>query len=284
MALRPVDFYVHWGVPAQLHDIEHWRDVVNAEFKPVSVTVDNLDLPENVICMAGLGSRMHRVSTEQKAFIPVNGRPMYAFVSEKFSSISTTIITVDEIATKLKNSYDFSGEIVKLPHQTHSQYETLLLAAPALKIRKNFFLTSCDCYGFFDVEKFLHLIGGCRPDGVIFTFKPSLTQRKLSAHHTHVTVEKDRVTAVHLKSKSKEDDLGLAGFFWLSDGSLFDRLPDLPLWTEGEMMIDNVFKYFVDTGLNIMPYLLDQYLHLGTADEYLEHKFWFERRQILMAP
>jgi hypothetical protein len=58
----------------------------------------------------------------------------------------------------------------------------------------------------------------------------------------------------------------------------------VPLWSEGEMMIDNVFKFFVDSGLNIMPYLLGQYVHLGTGDEYLEHKFWFERRQILMTP
>lgn len=277
VALRPVPFYIHWGVPEQLNDFARWRRVVRA---PLPERPD--PSPANVMCMAGLGTRMKNVSEQPKALIPLDGQPMYRYVADRFPAAPPTLITVPPIAGHLR-AQGWDGDTLTLPKQTKSQFETLLHAAPLLRGRRDFFLTSCDAFGLFDYGKFRRAVDRHRPAATIFTFRPSLTQAKLAHHHTHVTVERDRVVAVHIKAKSQASDVGLAGFFWIADGAIFRMLEDVPDSPGGEMVADHAFQHFVARGLPILAYLLDEYVHLGTTEEFLEYRYWGERRYLFEA-
>ena len=105
-----------------------------------------------------------------------------------------------------------------LPFQTPNQLATIREALPGFCSEKNFFLSSCDSYGCFNMQEFVEFLNRETPEMVIFTFKPSLMQAKLAKHHTHVTVVGNSVTDVHIKSKLLADDLGLGGFFWIQEG------------------------------------------------------------------
>jgi NDP-sugar pyrophosphorylase family protein len=156
-------------------------------------------------------------------------------------------------------------------------------ASELLRGRRDYFLTSCDAYGLFDLHAFREFVGSRRPDAVIFTFRLPLTSRSRGGRHSHVAVSGDRVTAVHIKARGGPADPGLAGFFWVRDGRIFDGLIDGPAAAEGERIADHVFQQLVDAGRDIAAYELDEYVHLGSPEELQEHRFWsgqrFLRRQ-----
>jgi len=272
--LEPVDFFIHWGVPEQLRDFERWHAVINHDRDLRAVTGDGY--PENVICMAGLGSRMKGASNQPKALTEVGSAPMFRFVADHFPSRGTCAITLKSIA-EVMHHHGFTGEMVTFEEPTPSQFQTLFQAVGALRARQDFFLTSCDAYGLFDIAEFRRAADECAADAAVFSFVPSLTQSKMAAHHTHISVDGDRVKAIHIKSKSSEDDLGLAGFFWVRDGDIFQALEQIPPAPGEEMSVDHVFKHFVEAGLHVMRFDLDHYVHLGTAEELLEYRYWQER-------
>ncbi|AEG02031.1 NTP transferase domain-containing protein [Methylomonas methanica] len=276
--LQSVPYFIHWGVPEQLQDYLRWKRIVN---EPPSPTGDRG--PQNILTMAGLGKRMREVSEQPKAMIPIHGLPMYRYCADRFPAAAPTLITVPGIARQLNAANRREKQIV-LPRQTSSQFDTLLQAAPLLCGQRDFFLSSCDAFGLFDPQHFQATVARQRPDAVIFTFRSSLTQRKMATHHTHVNVENDRVVAVHVKSKRSEDDPGLAGFFWIRNGDIFHRLGQVPLWGEGEMVADNAFAHFVAEGLNVMAYELDEYVHLGTPEEFMEFRYWLDHRGVFATP
>lgn len=269
--LQPLNFYIHWGVPEQLLDFEQWHAVIAYDRQLKTLTGSHY--PDNVVVMAGLGHRMKTISEHPKALIPIDQRPMFQFVIDHFPSRSSTIITTKEMGEDLK-AVGIGSELFLLDRPTRSQLDTIRLSLHLLKSRRNFFLTSCDAYGLFDIEKFCAFTKARKPDAVIFTFKPSLSHQKMGTHHSHVSVSGDRVTAVHIKSKLKPDDAGFAGFFWVNDGTIFSCMEEMPLSLQSDMYVDHVFKYFVDTGLDIARFDIPHYVHLGTPDELLEYRYW----------
>lgn len=272
--LKALPFYVHWGVPEQLKDFERWSAVFEQEknFRPQG----GRDLPEQVVMMAGLGNRMKQVSPHPKALIPIHGEPMFEFVRRRFPHRRSTLITTPDIV-RILDRQKTAAHFFALEGQTASQFDTLKESVGLLKEKRDFFLISCDAYGLFDFEKFRIFTKERRPDAVIFTFHPSLTQNKMAKHHTHVSAAGEKVTAVHIKAKPQSDCPGFAGFFWVGNGEIFEKILKIPAQTPNEMSVDHCFKYFVECGMDIVRCDLDHYVHLGTPEELLEYDYWFAK-------
>ena len=98
-------------------------------------------------------------------------------------------------------------------------------------------------------------------------------QNKLAGHHTHVSVSSNRATEVHIKSKTSDEDLGLCGYFWVRDGHIFENMDDINDDTY-ELCADHAFKAFIKQRHKIFHYLVDENIHLGTPEEFLEYRFW----------
>lgn len=265
VGLQNVDFFIHWGLPEQLNDFLRWKNIYDA-----AKTKSSNRLDKNIVCMAGLGSRMKEISDTPKPFLNIRGQAMYDYVASQFSSHSTELITSPEITKLLSDSIYPS---ITLPYQTPDQLTTLKEAASYLSKEKNFFLSSCDSYGCFNEQDFIEFLNKKTPEAVIFTFSPSLMQTKLAQHHTHVSVSGDYVTEIHIKSKSSSDDLGLGGFFWIRDGNYFNELDNISIDNQ-ELCADHAFKEFIKQGRKVLHYQVDYYIHLGTPEEYLEYQFW----------
>lgn len=271
--LHDIDFFAHWGTPEQLEDVLYWQRVIKRiEAKPVFLHRDAI-FKTLVCCMGGTGSRMKSISLLPKAALPLCGIPMVQFVSQQLGCTVQELILTSHLKT-----YFFhlppSFHMTDIGEQTGSQLETLKRAQGLLGAQACFFLTSCDAYGYFDHAAFETFVQTQNPDAVIFTFSPTLTQRKLASHHTHVSVEGSRITAVHIKSKSQETDQGLAGFFWFREGALFKELESIQVPDSQEGSADHVLKYGVETGKRVLAYPLQAYIHLGTQEEYQEFLFW----------
>lgn len=273
--LSDVNFFIHFGVPAQLEDFNHWQNVIKwINSGPKTIDKKN----KNICCMGGIGARLQELSNTPKALLEIEGKSMFEFVIDQFFCADNIIITVDKIAKTLKTK----NRVINIGEQTKSQLDTLKKSYKFIKNENNFFMTSVDAFGIFDRDYFGKLIESASPDAIVFTFKPTLLQNNMPGHHTYVSIQNDTVINVHIKSKSSDNDEGLAGFFWFKKGSIFSELEHIPEDVKNEMCIDHFIKYLVDTGKKVSYVKLDEYIHLGTKEEYLEYKFWNSFRDILL--
>ncbi len=271
--LSDVDFFIHLGLPEQLEDFNNWKKIL--EFTPQKTKY------ENVCIMGGLGERMQELG-KKKALVDIRGLPMFEFVLDQFGSNRNTIVTTDAIAKELPTP-KIPYEIINIGKQTKSQIGTIKKAIEQIKDKKNFFMTSCDCYGIFDNQRFENFIEENNPDAIIFTFNPTLMQQKMAGHHTHVSLNGNRITDVHIKGKSSDNDRGLAGFFWFKSGDLVAEVNNLPEDPNNELIADHLLKYLADQGKRVYGYPLDNYVHIGTIPDYKEFKFWENYSSIFRA-
>ena len=274
--LSDVDFFIHWGIPAQLEDFNFWKGVIEKNSRK-----NNLTDIKNICSMGGLGKRMKEISNKPKALLDIEGIPMYQFVMKKFSSKENIFITTDEVYKELSKYNTNEYKIINIGEQTKSQLDTIKKSKKEFIESNNFFLTSCDAYGIFDMDDLKNFIKDNNPDAIIFSFNPTLLQSKSKGHHTFISQQDNKVTAVHIKSKSSNDDVGLAGFFWFKKGELFNELDNIPKDEKNEMCADHILKHLVNIRKKVMSYTLPYYIHLGTVDEYKEFKFWNSYNKIL---
>jgi len=278
--LQDVDFFVHWGVPAQLEDLLHWvRTCHKLGESPVSAAA------VNVCCMGGAGVRMRELAPAPKALIPVaDGEPMYRYVARRFGCRSNIFVVNDAIGRVIDAEALDGAEIVNIGPPTGSQLETLQKSSGILRGQSRFFLTSCDALGLWDPAAFAAYLEREQPDAVIFTFEPTLLQSGLGSSHTYVQTSGPLVRSIHIKHKPPGEPRGLAGFFWFKDGKVFGELERIPSDPGHELCADHVLKYMLDSGKRIGAFPLDAYIHLGTPAELEEFAFWWRFHKIFPSP
>lgn len=270
IGLQDVNFFVHWGVPAQLEDLLSWVRICHKLAKP-PLAIDAV----NVCCMGGVGARMQALASVPKALLPVaEGEPMFSYVARRFGCRSNVFIVNDAIRGMVDPQAVKGMEVRDIGPPTSSQLDTLKMASGFLCRQTEFFLTSCDALGLWDSSAFAAFVERENPDAVIFTFVPTLLQNDLGGSHTYVESSGPLVRKIHIKHKPTDDSRGLAGFFWFKEGGVFrelDRIPDDP---GRELCADHVLKYMLETGKRIGSFPLDAYLHLGSPAEFQEFDFW----------
>ena len=147
-----------------------------------------------------------------------------------------------------------------------------------LKKQENFFLCSCDCFGFFDNEKFDNLVNSQKSEIIIFGFNPSLMQMQLKSSFSTFNFKNEMVNKINIKSTSRNNYFGLAGFFWFRKGStLSTSIKQFELENNElnrEIIIDDIIEFMRVQKIKIAFISLDKYIHLGTPEEYNEFNYW----------
>ncbi|MDD2385284.1 MAG: hypothetical protein PHP52_00715 [Bacteroidales bacterium] len=256
-----VSNFVHWGVPEQLEDVLHWERVFNNENLKHEIKI--------CMMMCGTGERMKVVSEVNKAGITIQGDKMCNYVFKKFNSKNNCLIVNDDTLSLAEGE----AEIINIHVHTKSQTETLLQAFSFVLNTKNIIFTSNDCFGFIDSHKLLELLDS---DLVLFGFKASLLQQKQDSSHTYFETDGDLVSEILIKTKSKTG-FGLAGLFYVPDGKIFQYLSDLDLQINHSF--DHFAKYLLSIGKRIKFIIIEDYVHLGTPEEYKEFLFWEKKHE-----
>ena len=267
-----LDYFIHWGIPEQLEDYISWKNKILRikNFKPSS-TANN----SSVICMGGKSSRIKKLNLGNKAFINILSKPMFKFISDFFPlNNKKTIISTKKIFNENPFYFD-KYEKFPLSRNTNSQIETLKQSIKKLKNIKNFFLLSCDAFGFFNFNLFNNLKKKNKADVIIFLFNPSLIQKMECNAHTYVSIDRMKIIkSINIKKKKEKIDRGLAGFFWFKDGNIFDELKKMKKVNKTEPVIDHFVKHLHKKNMNVQYINLSSYIHLGTINELNEFNFW----------
>ena len=99
------------------------------------------------------------------------------------------------------------------------------------------------------------------------------------SQHTHISYRENAVTEIHIKSKSSDNDLGLAGFFWVRNGKDIVSTHEIIHCNNTELTADHIFKQMIKDNYNILKYDLDHYVHLGSFTEFKEFQYWNSRKE-----
>jgi len=259
--------FVHLGVPWQYEDFLNWKEVLIDNF------YKNLNLYySSVMLMAGKGVRV-KVLKEKKPFLKIKNQKIYEYIFKKFNSNKKYIITNNNYLKKINKNYDLY-KITK----TTSMLQTIEKSVNFLNDKNNFFILSCDCFGYFDDNKFKQFIKLNDPDVVLFTFKITNFQRFISNSHTSIKITNNKILSINVKKLlNDKNEFGHAGFFWVKNNNIFDFLKNfhIDVRLNREKLLDDYFKYLFDKKLCKVQYFnLDQYTHIGSVKEYSEYKYW----------
>ena len=272
--VEKLEYYIHWGVPEQLEDYIDWSKKIK---KIKENKIDQKDNNEVVICMGGKSKRMQNLKKGNKAFINILNLPMFKFVASFFPHKKKSIIITKHLY-KIKQRIFNEFDPIFLQRPTNSQIETIRESKSNLEKKKNFFLISCDALGFFNKSLFNKLSKKKESSVIIFVFKPSLVQKYSPNSHTYVSFnKKNKIVSINIKIKKKKNDLGLAGFFWFKDGLIFKKVSEIRNNNKNEILIDHFIKYILKKKTMIKALKLENYIHLGTINEYKEFIFWYEK-------
>ena len=274
--LIPVESFVHYGTPTQLNDIKKWCNYF-IENKQGFLDKSSLTLFPATIYTSGKGNRMKRISKKSKAIIKVGEKKMLELVFEKLPLKKDELsivynclnVPIEELSRKTK--------YIKID-PTKSQYESLYNSAEHISLQNNFFLCSCDCFGFFDNQVLSELIQMNIYDIICFGFLPSLMQEKLECSFSTFSADKSKLEKIFVKEVNKYSNFGLAGFFWIRDGNLFSKylkeFNKISSIQNRELIVDDVIEFCVKKDLAIGNIPLKHYIHLGTEEEFKEYEYW----------
>ena len=267
----PVKNFVHLGTPNQYEDYLAWQEIIKNKFN----TSLNLNYP-NIMLMGGKGTRVKKLSSK-KPFLKLKHFKIYEYIFKKFGSVNNTIITNSNY---LKN-FPKGKYKIHLTKKTKSMLSTVTEAKELLYSYKKYFLTSCDCYGEFNINKFKKMIHLNKPDLIVFGYKFSNLQKKLHNAHTELIINNSKLLNINVKNNSKRSRIGHAGFFWIGNSNIFKYLDKFQssvgkkISKNRELIIDDYFSFLLKNNLaNIRHYMLDNYVHVGSIKEFQEYKYW----------
>ena len=264
--LIKVDSFVHYGTPSHLNDLNSWLKYLNLRLPKFKKSTQFDNKYKAIILTSGKGSRMKIISDAPKAEIDVMGEKMIELVYKSLPIDENQIFVIQSKSNKPISLFPSSTKYFQID-DTNSQLDSLKLSCDLLKKQDNFFLCSCDCFGFFDQSLLKKMINSGNYDAICFGFEPSLLQLKLKSSFSTYTISDQNVKKVYVKSIPEEFYYGLAGFFWFKSGELLTKiLRDEKFINikDREIIIDDVIENLREKKYLIGHIPLTKYIHLGT--------------------
>jgi NDP-sugar pyrophosphorylase family protein len=157
-------------------------------------------------------------------------------------------------------------------------FETIEKSIKFLENKENFFILSCDCFGNFNDKYFRKFVKVNDPDIILFPFKISDLQKTQLNSHTTIEIVKSKLKSINVKKfTNNKNEFGHAGFFWVKNNKIFNYINkfNFKMKFNREILLDDYFKFLFDEKIyNVHYFMLDDYIHIGSINEYLELKYW----------
>ena len=260
--------FVHLGVPSQYEDFRNWKSLLVDSFNS-SLNLNN----KNIMLMAGKGKRIKSLN-KKKPYLKIREKNIYEYIFKKYGTKKNYILTNKNYISGLKKKY----KIYNIG-RSNSMLQTIEKSDLFIKNKRNYFLSSCDCFGNFNKNEFIKFKKNKKPDVILFAYKFTDLQKKLTNSHTTLDFKKEKLSSISVKSNSEKNIFGHAGFFWIKDHRVFNFINNFKksFKYKREVLVDDYFKYLFDTKkLVVECHKLSNYVHIGSIQEYNELKYWEE--------
>ena len=293
-----IESFFQWGTPEDLRRFEYWEktyDSYNANVGKTLAPVDQILMP-----MAGLGSRFQNLASYPKAFIPINGRPMFLRAIETLPPVAsqTVFVGLKKHSALLNKFKPPRSKVVSLESTPAGQALTTDVGVSQTTGDKEIIVSSCD-HGIVIDEKVWNGFAA-RPDcdAAIFTVRgfPGASVRPEAFAYVEPANDElfPLVKSVSVKkplSQAPERDHLLVGTFWFAKSNLLkshlQSLIAADVRVNKELYLDSIFNLMIDAGLRVRIIPLSGYINWGDPDSLAEALYWYEvfcRRRLERRP
>lgn len=222
-----------------------------------------------LVLMAGEGKRFKEKGyTEDKPFIKMKGVELVRWVIDNLVDDRKQhfiFVCRDNHVDELKKIVPEDSIIIPVKNTTQGAACTALLAETYINNQEPLIIANCDQY-IEDTNfstNYYNFLDKNKPDGNIVCFineKSKWSYAKVSGGCITMVAEKNPIS-----------QFATCGIYYFSKGSDFvrcaNRMIDKNDRTNGEFYLCPVYNYLIAEGQKITPYLVNQFVGLGTPED-----------------
>ncbi len=279
-----IDHFMQWGTPQDLEEFLFFAKKV-----PLNFQKNKINCPL-IILMAGKGNRMKSIEETKKPYLKLNNFPLFKLCNNNFNSNKTNICALNGDKEDDEYMYKFDEYKKIAVNQTSSSVETLFLALNQTELPNNEGLLVLPCDAAIDLNwnKFISKSKiNEKYEAIIFSFVGYPYVHWTPNQYGWLTTN----DANYVKSigyKSGWDSLFsnpiVTGHFYFPN---IGRLrANLKLFMQNskscdkECSIDEFCGFLITKNKNVLSYQVDDFLCLGTAEEFRTYEYWLNANKI----
>ena len=271
-----IDNFVHLGTPEQYEDYIIWKNELS---KKKNTYLGQNKIYRDKLCimlMAGQGRRLKKINS-RKFLLTYKKEKIFKYILDLYKFNKNIIITNRNLRKEIPKYNNSELYFVK---KNNSMFQTIIDSSNLLRSKNKFLLTSCDCYGEFNLTAHLNRVKKTKVDLCMFGFSFSNLQKKLNNAHTQLLIKNKTVKDISVKANYNSNLMGHAGFFWINSKKVFNYIPSFLSSNyyksiKREIIIDDYFKFVIYNNLiKATVVKLKNYTHIGSLEEYNEYLYW----------
>ena len=279
-----IKHFMQWGTPQDLEEYIFFAKKVPLNFK-----TNNIESP-TITLMAGKGNRMKAIGKVKKPYLKINNMTLFQLCSKNIKSIKKNIFALNGDEEDLQNSNLFHGSNQVYVGKTQSSVETLSIAISKSELLDNepILVLPCDASIDLDWEKLIEFYSNLEAcEAIIFSFEGYPYSHWLPNQYGWLNVNKDNIVKdIGYKSGWNSDFSNpiITGYFWFPNiGELKENLSIFlksKINSEKETSIDEFCQFLIENKKRVVSYVVDDFLCLGTSQEFRAYEYWLEANEI----
>lgn len=241
-----------------------------------------------VIPMSGVGYRFLEAGyTDPKPLIDVGGRPLIAWLLDKFPKDWRFVFICNEEhlkTTKIRSVLKElcpSAVIVGIPQHKRGPVHTVLAGASDIDDRLPTLVNYCDFSFVWDADHFAKWIERTNSDGGIFCYKGFHPHYLENNMYAYCRDEGGRVWEVKEKGHFTNDrtkEYASSGTYYFSSGALVKTYFEKTMAEEppinGEWYVSMVYNPLIRNGHRVLVYEIPYFLQWGTPTDLEDYLYW----------
>lgn len=266
-----IEKFYQFGTPRDFEYAKNKLNIIN------NISNKHTSFKNTVVLSAGKGERFFNFGFAQpKPFIPLLETDFVTNIEEAFKDVETNIRFIGSDSHE-KYWNMFNRDNVKLiPSNKIGAAYSYIQGASDLSGET--LIVPCDLIAQHITDGF-NLIKETA-DVIVFTSDPSEYCLNNKKSFAWVGGQDNVISDITVKEYKQGNEMILIGSFWVRNNSfLIEQLHEImdeKKSINGEYYLDNAFVNMLNKKIKVHYVKLDNYLSMGTPDEYKENKYWYE--------
>ena len=287
-SLRTLTYYIkhfmQWGTPQDLEEFIFFAKKVPLEFK------NNLISSPILTLMAGKGNRMKIIDKVKKPYLEINKKLLFEVCTRNFKSENKNILVLNGDKQDLRYIKYFKDYQQVNVGETKSSVETLLIAINEAKLseRDSILVLSCDAAIDLDWNNFIKEQKNKEEcEAIVFSFSGYPYAYWNPNQYGWLKLNNDKsIKRIGYKTGWDSDFSNpiVTGHFW------FPSIEKLKIYLEmfyknleekyREQSLDDFCQFLIEQGKKVFSYEVDDFLCLGTPQEFRTYEYWLQANEI----
>ena len=279
-----IRYFMQWGTPQDLEEFIFFARKVPLKFKNNLISTPILTL------MAGKGNRMKSIDKIKKPYLEINKNLLFQSCTRNFRSDKANILAISGDEEDLMNKQNLRDYEYVVVGQTKSSVETLSRAINSSKLsdQDSILILSCDAAIDLDWDNFVYENKNKTDcEAIVFSFTGYPYAYWNPDQYGWLKLNEDKsIRRISYKTgwNSEFSNPIVTGHFWFPCiGRLKSNLKNfnetLGLNSK-EQSLDEFCQFLIENDKKVYSHLVDDFLCLGTPQEFRTYEYWLKANEI----